>query len=68
MYKKSEIEMERQRISKVTRSLIRLKHSIQADEEINNLLPDTLQEFDKALQSGELKQLRPTVEDLLGDI
>lgn len=68
MRKKSPIEMERQKVTKVTRSLIRLKHSIQADEEINNILPDTLLEFDKALQSGELKQLRSNIDDLLGDV
>ena len=68
MHKKNEIEMERQRIAKITRSLIRLKHSLLADQELNNILPDTLIEFDRGLQSGELLQLRPTVNDLLGDI
>lgn len=57
MYKKSEIEMERHRIMKITRSLIRLKHSLAADEELNAVLPDRLIEFDKALQSGELLSL-----------
>ena len=54
MRKKSEIEMQRAKIAKVTRNLVRLKYSIKADEELNNLLPDTLMEFDKSLQSGEL--------------
>ncbi len=57
MYKKSEIEMERHKIMKITRSLIRLKHSLAADEELNNVLPDRLLEFDRALQSGELLTL-----------
>jgi DNA polymerase/3'-5' exonuclease PolX len=65
MRKKSEIEMERQKTAKIARSLIRLKHSLAADEEINAVLPDTLNEFDAALQSGSLRQLRPTVSDLL---
>jgi hypothetical protein len=68
MMKKSEIEMERARAAKIARALIRLKHSLAADEEINAVLPDTLMEFDKSIQSGELKQLRPTVDDLLGDL
>lgn len=65
MRKKTEIEMERERTAKITRSLIRLKHSLAADEEINAVLPDTLIEFDKSLQAGTLRQIRPTVSDLL---
>lgn len=57
MQKKTDIEMERERIIKVNRALIRLKHSLKADEEINATLPDTLLEFDAALQQGELKTL-----------
>lgn len=54
MIKKTPIEMERAKIIKVTRSLIRLKHSLAADEELNNVLPDRVAEFDIALQSGQL--------------
>jgi hypothetical protein len=57
MLKKTETEMERAKIIKVTRQLIRLKHSLAADEELNDVLPDRLAEFDNALQSGELKQV-----------
>lgn len=57
MFRKSNIEMERARIVKVSRALIRLKHSIAADEELNDVLPDRLEEFDLALQKGDLKQL-----------
>jgi hypothetical protein len=57
MYKKSEIEMERHKVMKITRALIRLKHSLAADEELNEVLPDRLFEFDKAVQSGELLSL-----------
>lgn len=49
--------MERARILKVSRSLIRLKHSLRADEELNDVLPDRLMEFDKALQDGQLLSL-----------
>lgn len=57
MRKKSETEMERARVIKVQRALIRLKHSLAADEELNEVLPDTLSEFDKAIASGHLKQI-----------
>jgi hypothetical protein len=63
MIKKSEETMERQKIAKITRSLIRLKHSLLADAEINNILPDTLMEFDRALQLGELLQLQANLDD-----
>ena len=57
MQKKSDIEMERARVIKISRTLIRLKHSLQADQEINDTLPQTVLEFDSALQSGELRTL-----------
>jgi hypothetical protein len=61
MYKKSDIEMERARLVKISRSLIRLKHSLLADREINDVLPDTLIEFDAALQRGTLKSLSSNI-------
>lgn len=54
MNKKTDIEMEQFRIAKTVRTLIRLKHSLNADEEINKTLPDTLADFEKSLQSGSL--------------
>ena len=62
MIQKSDIEMERARTIKITRALVRLKHSLAADTEINAILPTTLIEFDKALQSGELLQLAITTD------
>lgn len=49
--------MEKARIAKAARTFIRLKHSLEADEEINDVLPDTLDEFDHALARGDLKAL-----------
>lgn len=67
MRKKTPAEMERARITKATRSIIRLKHSLRADEEINAVLPDTLDEFEEALARGELKGLDDvTPKDVLG--
>lgn len=65
MNKKTPIEMERDRITKITRAFIRLKHSLAADEEINEILPDRLSEFDKSLQGGELKQLSFDINEVL---
>ncbi len=67
MRKKTDIEMERQRVQKIARAAIRLKHSLEADVEINNVLPDTLAEFDAALQSGELKRLYAGLAHLLDE-
>lgn len=58
--------MRRDRITKATRTLIRLKHSLAADEEINSVLPDTLEEFNEALARGTLKDLRINFSDELG--
>ena len=58
--------MEKAKITKAARTLIRLKHSLAADEEINAVLPDTLAEFDEALAKGELKELRAGLTDIIG--
>jgi hypothetical protein len=68
MHKKTEVEMERERITKITRTLVRLKHSLKADAELNQLLPATLDEFDESLQKGELRTLESSlISELLGD-
>ena len=65
MRKKTPSEMERDRVTKTARAIIRLKHSLAADEEINSILPDTLEEFDDALANGELKALKAGLGDVL---
>lgn len=57
MKRKTREEMQRAAVVKTARTLIRLKHSLAADEEINTVLPDTLGEFDNALVRGEVKAL-----------
>ena len=54
MYKKSDAELERFIITKATRTIVRLKHSLAADRELNEILPARLEEFDAAVQRGEL--------------
>lgn len=52
MASKTDIEMARAAIAKVTRAEVRLKHSLMADLELNEVLPVRLREFDAAIQSG----------------
>lgn len=67
MRQKTDIEMQRAAILKIQRTAIRLKHSLNADEELNRVLPATLREFDNALQAGELKEIPLDFSSLLGD-
>ena len=46
-------ELERHFAAKAIRSVIRLKYSIAAEEEINKVLFNVLDEFDAALAAGE---------------
>lgn len=66
MRKRTPAELEKARITKVTRTLIRLKHSLAADVELNKVLPDTLADFDEALSRGELKELKADLAIVLG--
>ncbi len=65
MRKRTPEEMERSKVMKTTRTVIRLKHSLAADEEINAVLPDTLTEFEDKIARGELKEVATKLEDVL---
>jgi hypothetical protein len=68
MRKKTEKELKQAALTKTTRTVIRLKHSLAADEEINAVLPDTLDEFEAAYANGDLKKLtNDTVASVLAD-
>jgi len=58
MHKKTEIEMEQYLILKAYRNIIRLKHSLEADKELNDVLPAVYEDLQKSVQSGELKRLQ----------
>ena len=58
MHKKTEIEMEQFKLVKAYRTIIRLKHSLAADEELNETLPAVLADLEQSIQFGELKQLQ----------
>ena len=46
-------ELERAELAKSVRSFVRLKYAIAADEEINEVLWDILEEYDTALAKGK---------------
>jgi len=50
--------MQQPEITKATRARIRPKHSLAADQEINSVLPDTLDQFEAALARGDLEELK----------
>jgi hypothetical protein len=57
MQKKSEIELAKAERAEIIRSLTRLKYRLLANREINSILPDSLMEFERSLQSGELLEI-----------
>lgn len=54
MIHKDDIEQARANTLKVVRTAIRLKHSIAADEELNDVLPRAQAKFDAAVNRGVL--------------
>lgn len=50
---KDVVELELAKVLKSARTSIRLKHSLAADEEINNLLPEIETEFMAAVSKGK---------------
>jgi hypothetical protein len=59
-------EIEKARMMKAARSAIRLKHSLNADEEIYRRLPELESKIADALLKGE--PLRLTTEQILKDV
>lgn len=52
MRRRTKVEMTQAQVAKCVRAAIRLKYSLQADEEINDRLPSILDEFELALSTG----------------
>lgn len=61
---KTEIELQKALMVKVLRSQIRLKHTLEAERELNQVLPEAERQFDVAVQRGEL----PAVEEIVRDV
>lgn len=57
MRSNTEIEQRRAEILKAVRSVIRLKHSIAADREVNGVLPQIELELDAAIKTGKIYEL-----------
>jgi len=54
---------------KTARTLVRLKHSLMADQELNMLLADMTEDHNLELQTGGLKQLSPgTLEAVIKEV
>jgi hypothetical protein len=58
-------QIEKAKILKAARSAIRLKHSLMADEEMYNRLPELERRIDQALNEG--KELKLTTSEILDD-
>lgn len=54
MIHKDSIDQQRANTLKVIRTAVRLKHSIAADEELNEVLPRAEAKFDAAVLRGQL--------------
>ena len=54
---KDKFSMQRLFVIKAARSAIRLKHTLAADAEINERLPEIEREFDKAISQGKAFKL-----------
>lgn len=51
---REEVEQARANMLKIVRAAVRLKHSIQADNELNEILPEAELRFNAAVQRGKL--------------
>jgi hypothetical protein len=58
---KDDIELRRAALLKAARSMVRLRHSLAADAELNDVLPRVERVFDAQVAAGEL----PSVAGLL---
>ena len=54
MAQRTEVELAKGKLLKATRSIVRLKYSLMADEELNRVLPEVEASFDASVLSGEL--------------
>lgn len=64
--KKDKVGQARANAIKVVRTAIRLKHALAADEELNQVLPVVVAEFNKSVQQGELPDPLTVLEALRG--
>lgn len=53
MRQKDEVELARERVLKAYRTAIRLKYALLADAELNKVLPEVEEKFNKAIAQGK---------------
>ena len=64
---KDDITLRKAAAIKTARSIIRLKHSLAADEELNRVLPQVELAFDLAVNSGTLPEVGELIATLVID-
>ena len=64
--KRTEFEQARANALKTIRTAIRLKHSLEADKELNRVLPDFEKQFTKSYQNGVLLDTTDITKKVLG--
>jgi len=57
MTPKDDIELRKRALFKAARSAVRLRHSLEADAELNDLLPQLESAFDSAVARGRLPEV-----------
>lgn len=63
MTPKDDIELRRRALFKAARSYVRMKHSLEADAELNELLPMLERQFDSAVSRGVLPDVKAMLTD-----
>lgn len=66
MEQKTRVEADRAKVLKMVRVLVRLKHALEADVELNTVLPEVERAFDRAIQAGKAFEL-DDISKFLGD-
>lgn len=57
MYQKDDVELRRAAMLKAARSAVRLRYAIEADEELNRVLPELDRAFTNSVQAGILPEV-----------
>jgi hypothetical protein len=52
--RKTETQLRRAELVKVARAILTVQHRTKLDRELNDVLPDLEEEFDRRIQAGEL--------------
>jgi hypothetical protein len=67
LVKRTPEQMRLAALTKAARAAIRTKHSIAADYELNDFLPDAVERYESAQNEGRLLELEVSLGDFIGD-